>query len=358
VESIITNFVSSNCLIPSLCSAAFSAIVEDLLPEITMIQSLKADADENTANLDLLVHLLTFPGSIGAVNEFLHDYLEVSLLPSSAVGYFSADAQYELSFDAASLDFSAQAFALHQSYSKVIEYRDTNGNGRYDEGEEVSSINLGAVSWAPSTLETIDAGGKVVYHIVAHTSDNVVSFTCDTSTFPVKDAQGQIVSPNATKCTIDITDYPFTAADTLLAMEANVVLVGGTFSASVEGEVSGVSLGVEPALPELEGGEFNWVSTVSADGAQFEVVGAASLSASNGIVDFTSDLLVTAAGDYTKDARKLVFSFQTPPNPAQVNWDPAVVYGEPASEIGAASTLSFALSPFIFALLVALWGFF
>jgi len=336
IDNLINNYLASSCsisipLVGSICASLISSILEDLLPELILIQSLNAQTDKSTqgtATLDLLVHLLTFPGSITTVNSVLNQILGVGVHPATAVGYFTASANYNLNFVASSVNFNAQAFALVQSYTRIIEFQDKNSNKMYDDGELVKSYDLADIGWSAATYSEQTFGSAKVQQVTSRTKDGYVTFTCDTSTLPVLDSNGQIISPNGTKCTIDINNFPFKGTQSYLAIETNIAVIGGNFAGTANTVVSLNHLEVENAPAGLSGGRFSWVPSVESGASSFSVSATASAGVSNGIFDLASDLLFSGSGSGYKDAKKVIFTFQTGYNPSQLTWDPSVTFGQ------------------------------
>lgn len=346
LKQVFIGFVNEECNIPS-CTALIDPILQDLLPEFVLIMSYESQATNGTngaGNFDLLVQLLTFPGSDATVNTLITTLFGVTLYPSTTVSYFTSSDQYSLGFTSSNLTFSAQAYAILHTYKTLIEYQDLNGNMVYDAGEEVQTVNLGDKGWQAAVYNEIPVGKYTVHEVISATNDNVVTFTCHTSNYPLIDQNGQVIQPNGTKCNIQIQNFTYSQSGTYLALVANTVVAEGNYQDLASGSIS-----VTPSNSDVIGGYYQWAVNAQANSKQININANVTTITVNPttVTDFTSKFVILESGSI--DARQVIFSFQTSPNPSMIFWDPSVGYGVEAV-VQSSSASYFHLSCYAFIL--------
>lgn len=328
LKSILTEFANLNCNAGVLCSTYIDTIFSVLLPNVYMIESFDGSATNSTGNFDLMSHIIIMPGKSAVANTIFDAVFPgLTVYPSTVVTYFAASANYTLGFLGSNINFAAQAYSALHSYTNIIEYNDKNGNKVYDAGEEVQIYDLAKDGWS-TTYNEITVGKYKVHEVVSTSSDNVVVFTCHTSDFPVLDPNGVVIQPNATKCGIEINNFPFTGTGDYLALQATVVSGEGTFQGAESSQVT-----ITPSNSQSLGGYYQWAvsaKATSSGNTQQIAVNANVTTVAGGpgsVKDFTANLAILASGKASADVRQVIFSFQTTTNPSAVSWDPSVGYG-------------------------------
>jgi len=378
-----------------ICKPALDDIVDDLVPALYLIGSLTASADAGagTAAADLLGFLYSYPPESTVLKDVL-DILHVNLAipPTAAVSYLTADAKFTpQNLPSGKIDFSANSFSAYQAYEEIIEYSDNNGNGRYDAGEQVQRYKLGDKKWNSKALQTLKTSNNAkVYVAKSTTSDNVVTMTCATASSLVVDADSNLLTPNSTKCSIEISNFPFKNSGTYLALKSHVGLHNFIFTGDIK-YARGIGVKRQLGWAEVltyffptvfsafcsrsavitnlaisnnagESGYINWVdhaTTVNGNRVNVVATGTAGISGDKNLV---AEFTAAATGTVTSQskARTLYFSFQSSPTPSYINWDPSIGYGaEPvfygnAAGATAAATVVVAVLAAVVALFLAL----
>ena len=241
----------------SACSPAGDALSQSFLLGVSLLDTISG----NTLEGDLILYLFGLPPStaeLAVINAALTT--PVVLPPTVAVAYYEWSETFSSNFKVATFDTTGSAFCVYQTYEAIIEYVDTNGtvtrspcapwpgsrvlhapcrvsdgpaslivrpaacrergrpwatlgNGHYDLGEGVGLYNLATAAWGPKTGKLTFVGGTLadyVYTISGATLDGVATLSCAASNVPVIDNNGQIVTPNNTKCSFEINNYPYT----------------------------------------------------------------------------------------------------------------------------------------------------
>lgn len=151
----------------------------------------------------------------------------------------------------------------------LIEWRDTNGNGRYDpniSGEMVQKIGLGdlvsqSLTTAPVALEGI-SGVSVVGVSAAPAKYPSLQMTLKLHMFgEFLKLSGTSLEPTAMKFDVGINGFPFQRDDTALALYAKVTMV-----AEEETEVNGEGQEAIGAHVGKYVSFFSWGTTVTVDG--------------------------------------------------------------------------------------------
>jgi len=143
----------------------------------------------------------------------------------------SPDARFRLQFEGREND-SHSHMKLDAHFDAVFEFRDANGNGRYDPGEDVPSAwSLGdqgndevrtdeSATWDEAVIEDIVVDGQAGKKITAdaHLGGSGV-FELRFFVFgDFVDLENSTLRPTAVKIDIEIRDYPFVASDTRLGV--------------------------------------------------------------------------------------------------------------------------------------------
>jgi len=222
-----------------LCKPFLDDIVDDLVPALYLVGSLTtaADGSAGTAAADLLGFLYSYPPGSDILNCVINILdINIALPPTAAVGYLNADAKLTLpNLLSGKIDFSASSFSAYQAYEEIIEYSDNNGNGRYDAGEQVQRYKLGEKNWNSQPLQTLKTSNNAkVYVAKSTTSDNVVTMTCATASSLVVDTDSNLLTPNSTKCSIEISNFPFKNSGTYLALKSHVGLHNFIFTGDIK----------------------------------------------------------------------------------------------------------------------------
>ena len=214
VNTYLTGVLSSNCAaLDVACEAVVAELVDDLVPAMYLIASREAAVDTvgATATTDLLAFLYSFPPASDIVAVLATLFGNIGLAPTSAVTYHTANAAYtQTSAISGNLDLASNWFGAYQSYEAIIEYDDSNRNGHFDSGEALQTYNLGTRAWNSQALQThTTSGGGRVFVATSATADNVVTITCTTASSVIVDPSSQLLTPNATKCSVVISNFPF-----------------------------------------------------------------------------------------------------------------------------------------------------
>ncbi len=103
-------------------------------------------------------------------------------------------------------------------FSEIVEFQDANGNGLYDQGEEIFVYNLEDAAFAPIQTTTENVAGTTVHVITFQTTDGVFKAIVYQSGEPLI-VDGENVRPNEAKITIEINNFPYHSQDSKLALK-------------------------------------------------------------------------------------------------------------------------------------------
>jgi hypothetical protein len=350
------------------------------------------------AKADLLVMALVVPGAKSDVNEWLQDKIGFGMMPASVISYFSGDAGFAGNFSVArvlsnapqnslgSANLDLEAMAVASAYDALIEFEDKNGNGMYDKGEEagLKTIELGKLGWQEMTGGTagedictntrdystltpaqrkqmcqdrfkrdscsneellayasgcdLKEGTAIAFNSTSAPDNNLPGFSVsvqfETATSPLKDTHGAILTPNASKVSLQITGFPYTKANTFLALKMGVAKAGAAIktSALVDAKVGNAIKLISGDVSGAVQGYATWDSGVSTD------MGFGSVKASEvgevsgdlGPVGFVGKIAMGADAE----AGIQYFVLGDKPNAANIFWDPSVGSGTIPAEDG------------------------
>jgi hypothetical protein len=213
VNAYLTNVLSSNCgSLDLICQSTLADIVSDLVPAMYFIASRQGTANSvaAVATTDLLVFLYGFPPANNMVSVLGALFANIAMPPTAAVAYHTASAAFvPTSALSGAVNLAGNWFGAYQSYEALVEYADNNGNGRIDAGEMVQYYDLSLRAWTSSPLQTVTTATGKVFVARSKTTDNVVTITCTTATRLVVDAAAQLLTPNSTKCSMVVQNFPY-----------------------------------------------------------------------------------------------------------------------------------------------------
>ena len=109
------------------------------------------------------------------------------------------------------------------NFMEMLEYEDVDGNGQLGPGDDiVSTYDLEMAQW--EALDHVDETtdeGKKVHAITARTKDGVFAMVSRTTGTQTQTQSGEL-SPNMMKIDLIVDDFPWTRANTRLALRATV----------------------------------------------------------------------------------------------------------------------------------------
>ncbi len=117
------------------------------------------------------------------------------------------------------LNATANQPHFHLSIEKIIEYYDTNNNGRYDRNDLIaSSLSFSNITFTEiSYTNTTNSDGNVIYNIKTHTIDNKFSLSIYIATNETS-LYNNIITPEEMKMDFIIANYSFLNQTTQLAL--------------------------------------------------------------------------------------------------------------------------------------------
>lgn len=176
--------------------------------------------------------------------------------------------EYEYLIDEENREFEAE-FEFEVEFDEIVEFVDNDGDGLYDEGEEVYEYDLEGVSYAPIQRMIENVGGVIVHVITIQTEDGMFKVTIYVSGSPII-VHGENVMPNEVKIDIEIDNFPYTREDSKLALkvELDSELEVEEEKREVEGEEEEE---VEVTFGNY-GGFFSWKDTATIDGVEKPVL--------------------------------------------------------------------------------------
>ncbi|KXB04061.1 hypothetical protein AKJ48_03430, partial [candidate division MSBL1 archaeon SCGC-AAA261O19] len=148
-------------------------------------------------------------------------------------------------------------------FDAIIEFADNNGNGLYDEGEEIYEYDLEDASFDPIQNTSENVSGVTVYTITMQTSDGVFKAIVHTSGKPIT-VNGENVTPNEVKIDIEITNFPYQENNSKLALKTEL-----DSELEVEEEKREIEETDEEEVQVTSGnygGFFSWKKTALVDG--------------------------------------------------------------------------------------------
>ncbi len=160
------------------------------------------------------------------------------------------------------------------TFRQMLEYEDMDGDGQLGPGDEiVSTYDLEKAQWEAleHTDETTD-GGKKVHTITARTRDGVFAMVSHTTETQTQTQWGEM-SPNQMKIDLIVDEFPWTRANTRLALRATV---------ENEGTITHIAdpaqrqyMGENEAGIESNDGDdvgfYTWVRSADVDGTSSQV---------------------------------------------------------------------------------------
>jgi hypothetical protein len=160
-------------------------------------------------------------------------------------------------------------FEFEAEFDEIIEFVDKDGDGLYDEGEEVYEYDLEEISYVPIQRTTKNVGGVTVHKIAIQTEDGVFKVTIYASGNPII-VHGENVMPSEVKIDIEIDNFPFTRGDSKLALKVEL-----DSELEVEEEKREVEEEDEEEVKVISGnygGFFSWKNTAMVDGVEKPVL--------------------------------------------------------------------------------------
>lgn len=148
-------------------------------------------------------------------------------------------------------------------FDKIVEFVDNNGDGLYDDGEEIYVYDLEEVSFAPAQYTPENVNGVTVHKVTIQTEDGVFKVTLYASGTPLI-ISGENVGPNEVKIDIEINNFPYHDSNSKLALKTEL-----ESELEVEEEKHEIE---ETNEEEVEvtsgnyGGFFSWKKTATVDG--------------------------------------------------------------------------------------------
>ncbi len=117
------------------------------------------------------------------------------------------------------LDAIANQPHFHLSIEKIIEYYDTNNNGRYDRNDLIaSSLSFSNMTFTEiSYTNTTSSDGNVIYYMKTHTVDNIFALSLYMASNKTS-LYNNIITPEEMKIDFIITNYSFLNQETQLAL--------------------------------------------------------------------------------------------------------------------------------------------
>ena len=193
-------------------------------------------------------------------------------------------------------------------FERLIEYKENGTELGYQEGEEVSEMEIGKQGWKNLVYQTVNQTEV----IIAETSDGVFSMVIRYSASIIKE-RNFTLTPNSLKIDVIITDFPYTQAGTSLAIESKI-------ETSAQKEIKESTFEEENGFSEREkevkliageyAGYFSWAEFAIADGKEINVT-----SSSIQDDDEETDL------EPGQTSSKLYFSFIVA-DAKKIVWDP------------------------------------
>lgn len=172
--------------------------------------------------------------------------------------------------DEASLKFSLRLESL-------IEFSDKNGNGSFDAGESVKTLDLENAVFLPLSYESVPAPDGEIQHVFTIETGETLSHILRVTVIVTNSftrIQGRLITPMEVKLELSVSDFPFNEIDTKLAI-------------SFELESSSTMRLETPSFDQIHFGEqeeeqvnvtagksfafFSWSREVTVDGAQSPV---------------------------------------------------------------------------------------
>ena len=213
---------------------------------------------------------------------------------------------------------------------KIVEYEDTDRNGEYNPNTDVVVSQFRFPVQARWEKITSVVTGSM-YQLNTTTLDTVVSLRWSSASYITLLPDGSLVTPNATKLEIEITNYPYESPTSKLAIKGYIATDGIDEGDSVEIQdtfESHIILGTSSNK-----GFFTWSNMAVAvfDGLHQQ---------SNVQVGFKIDPVYKLPADLDLGLAKAIlgtatsirdvhFSFPDYSNPSYVKWYVATGYGEP-----------------------------
>ncbi|PRP84486.1 hypothetical protein PROFUN_08071 [Planoprotostelium fungivorum] len=244
-----------------------------------------------------------------------------------AWGTFSLGSNANSNSGIGQIDYSSSLIASAFNPLALVYYTDNNGNGLYDQGEELQSATTTAsLSFTASYQSSVTAGSSGII-IVTHVSGSV-NFRYTAANRPISN-QGIKVNDDSTKIDLQINpNYPSNApANTRVALIAlfGVVQSSSSFQGSVNNGNATFdgSAGISVSNNGNSGG-LTWSGTAditSSSGATSTTTVATSVLQLHTSSSFSiGNATVTVDATY-KNNRVLVYNFQTD-KPYSIYWDP------------------------------------
>lgn len=181
-------------------------------------------------------------------------------------------------------------------FRQLLEYVDRDGDGVLDAGDEiVSTYDMEEATWDDLTHgEEAGEGGKMVHTITARTGDGVFAMVSHTTETRTMTQHGEL-APNMMKIDLVVEDYPWTRANTRLALRATVETEGPvtTLTDPAQRQYMGENEGGIEVLEDGNTGFYTWVRSAEVDGASSQVGTRVSNDAEGTSIHFNYD-----HGDY------------------------------------------------------------
>ncbi len=154
-------------------------------------------------------------------------------------------------------------------FDSIVEFVDNDNDGVYDPGEAVYTYDLKHASFAPLQYTVENVNGVQVHKITVQTTDGVFKAILYSSGQPVT-LDGENITPNEAKITVEINNFPYTRTDSKLALKTEL-----KSEREIEEEVKSKEFERETEI-EIKsggfGGFFSWKDTALVDGVERPVL--------------------------------------------------------------------------------------
>lgn len=203
-------------------------------------------------------------------------------------------------------------------FKSIVEYLENGTTTGYQKGEEVFKYKLEDQDFDDITYEMVTVDTVDTHIFSVSTSDGVFTAIIKISGSLALDGETTL-TPNSLKIDIVIENFPYTAADSSLALESRLKT---KFHKEVESdtdeEAAGFTSG-ESAVSFGESGFFSWADTADADGTTIDVVTSTIIK----LEDDDDEDEHEEGDEETETEEKMFFSFVTK-GAAKIYWDPRV----------------------------------
>lgn len=153
-------------------------------------------------------------------------------------------------------------------FDSIVEFVDNNGDGLYDEGEEISVYELDGAEFMLIDYVTNTIDNLTMHTISTQTTDGVFKATLHVAGRAMS-VGGELVKPNEVKIDIEITNFPYQENDSKLALKTELESTMET--EEEKREIEGTNEEEVQVTSGNYGGFFSWKKTALVDGVSREV---------------------------------------------------------------------------------------